>query len=82
MQSVFFIFRWGRDRAFLCLKLPDALADQVEDLPIGGASLIFGDVVQFSVELGVNFYSQVLVLFISHQITVSRNFGRPVILHP
>ena len=62
-----------RDRPVLVREAGDALADKVEDLPVGGAALIAGDVVQLVVELPVDVEAQMLVFsrfFASHTCSV------------
>lgn len=46
--------RWlHRDLAVSRFKIPDALADQVQDLPIAGAPLVFCNIVQLVVEFRI-----------------------------
>lgn len=54
------------DLAVFLFKCTDALSDQVQNLSVGGAALIFGDVAKLKMQFRVHFDAQMLVLLVSH----------------
>lgn len=56
--------------AVFLFKITDTLTDQVQNLPIAGTAFVLCNIVQFIVELWVDFDSQMLVVFVSHTITI------------
>ena len=64
-----FLLVFYNDLAVLLLKLTDAFADQIQDLPVHGTTLVFGDIVQFSMQLLFHFNSQMLICFVSQSRT-------------
>ena len=64
-----FGFYFHLDFAVFLFKITDTLTDQVQNLPITGTAFVLCNIVQFIVELGIDFDSQMLVVFVSHTIT-------------
>lgn len=64
-----FGFCFHFDFAVFLFKVTDTLTDQVQNLPIAGTAFVLCNIVQFIVELRVDFDSQMLVVFVSHTIT-------------
>lgn len=60
---------WQLDLALAGLKILDALADKVKHLPVRRAPLVFGNVMQLIVQLGIDLKPEVFVVFVSHNIS-------------
>ena len=58
-----------------CFKFPYALAYKVQNLTVCRASLVFGYIVQLIMQYGIDFNSEVLVVFVSHNTTYNLNLS-------
>ena len=52
--------------SLLLLKFPDALADQIKDLPVPGPPLVFGNIIELVVKLRIDFDTQMPVILVAH----------------
>ncbi len=55
-----------KDFPVFLFKILNTASDQVQNLTIGRPAFIFGNIVQFVMQLWVNFNTQVLILLVSH----------------
>lgn len=67
LTVLIFVFPTKSNFAVLTLKVSDTLTNQMQNLPVSGASLILCNIVEFVVQLRVNLNSQMLVVLISHK---------------
>jgi len=63
------VVRFENDLAVFLLERANALADEIQNLPVCRAILIFSDIVKLAVQLGIDFDAEVFVPFVSHIIT-------------